>query len=408
MTIYNQKTFDSANLPLVIVGTGLAGYHTAKQWRLLDKATPLVLITQDDGAFYSKPQLSTVMAREKTPDALVVKTAEQMAADLDAMIVTETEVSSIDKDAQTVSMADASQIPYRDCVLATGAQVNQLKFDANILSELFAVNSLTDYRLLYDALMAKPGARVVIIGAGLVGSELSNDLIDNGYDVSVVAIDAWPMQRLLPKKLGKTVQKEFAKHGIKWHLNTAIESINKSTDGSLLIQCKDDEHTVIHADIIISAIGFRPHHELAKEAGLTINHGIVVNDQLQTSDPHIYALGDCAELDKAWRPYIAPILHSGKVLAQVLAGGIDTKVDYPVMPVIAKTPLCKVQVAFDRCNNAEDYRCEINEDYTRALYYKADELKAFALCGDAVAERAKWQSEIDPDGPKVKPRSPAN
>jgi rubredoxin-NAD+ reductase len=408
MTIYNQKTFDPTNPPLIIIGTGLAGYHTAKQWRLLDKETPLVIITNDDGAFYSKPQLSTVLARGKTPDALVVKTAEQMAADLDATIFTQTAVASINKEDKIVLLSDDMQLLYRDCVLATGAQVNQLKLDADILSQLFTVNSLQDYRLLYDVLIAKPDAKVVIIGAGLVGSELSNDLVQANYDVTIVALDAWPMQRFLPEKLGHTVQKDFAAHGVKWYLNTSIDTINKCADGSFELQCNDADHTLLKADIIISAIGFRPNYALAELADLAINHGIVVDDRLQTSDPNIYALGDCAELNQTWRPYIAPILHAGKILAEVLAGNVTAKVDYPVMPVIAKTPLCKVQAVFDAYNKTQGYRCELNDDHTRALYYDNDKLKAFALCGDAVTERAKWQAVIDPNRPKSKPMNPAN
>ena len=393
MACINPKKTDQA--ALVIIGTGLAGYHTAKQWRLLDQTTPLIMVTQDDGAFYSKPQLSTVLARKKTPDGLVMKTAEQMAQDLDATIYTHMQVLSINKDNQTIVLNNQDELIYRDCVLATGAKVHQLSLPDAILSELYTVNSLSDYHKLYQALQLKPKARVVIIGAGLVGCELSNDLVMAGYDVAVVALDAWPMARFLPEALGNTALQACADAGINWHLNTPIKQIEKQDAGDYMVHCGDAENTQLEADIVISAIGFRPHTHLAKRARLDVDQAICVNARLQTSDSHIFALGDCAQISGTWRPFIAPILHAGKVLAHVLYGDESMQVDFPVMPIIAKTPLCKMQGVFVNQQTMKTYRCDINEAGTQALYYdEQDVLRAFALCDAAVLGRAKLQAKL--------------
>jgi len=376
---------------LVIIGSGFAGYHTAKQFRLLNAEEKLAIITSHSGSFYSKPQLSTLQAKSKHPEALITKSSEQMAEELNADIIVNTRVISIDRANKQIVLENNETIPYDKLVLATGAKVNRLPLPQASLDLMFSVNNLEDYFYLHKQLEYKKPKNIVIIGSGLVGCELANDYIQAGYAVTVVSNEAYPMSRLMPEALGKAFQKTCEGAGIQFILNASVDSIQKDEE-KVSVKLVDQNLT---ADMVISAIGFKPNVTLAQQAGLTIDQGIVVNNQFQTNDVDIFSIGDCAVLEGHWRPYIGPILHGGKVLAQVLAGNEQAKIEYPVMPVIAKTPLCKVQGVFDHPEKMKKYRVEVDESATKGFYYNdQNELKAFVLIGDAVLERPQWIEKL--------------
>ena len=243
-------------------------------------------------------------------------------------------------------------IAYKQCVLATGAIVNQLALPQEQLDFMVSVNHLEDYFVLHKQLERSHSKKIVVIGSGLVGCEFANDFISAGFSVTVISHEAFPMGRFMPKIMAEVFQKKCEDAGIVFKMNSKVQSIEKKDDHLCL---QYDDQSLI-ADVIISAIGFRPNVSLAKQAHLLVDQGIVVNKQLQTSDDSIYAIGDCAVIGHHWRPYIAPILHGAKVLAEVLAGDHQAFVDFPIMPVSAKTPLCKVQGVFDHPEKMKHYR----------------------------------------------------
>lgn len=391
MITINASATEDKEPGLVIIGSGFAGYHTAKQWRLLDQTASLTIITEHGGSFYSKPQLSTLQAKSKAPEALVTKTAEQMAEELDATILAETTVTEIDRAAKNIVLANGELIPYKQCVVATGAIVHRLPLPQSQQDLMFSVNNLEDYYYLQKQLERKKAKKLVIIGSGLVGCELANDFIQSGFEVTVISNEAYPMGRLMPEALGTVFKKVCEDAGIRFIMQANIEAVEKQ--GNDIVVQYDGQ--TIAADAVISAIGFKPNVALAKQAGLTIDYGIVVNNQFQTSDTDIYAIGDCAIVENNWRPFIAPILHGGKVLAKVLAGDDQATMAFPVMPVIAKTPLCKVQGVYDHPEKMKTYRVEIDPSQLKSFYYNdKDELKAFVLLGDAVTERPQWVEKL--------------
>ena len=180
------------NAPLVIIGTGLAGYNLAKEFRKLDSERPLLMISADDGRFYSKPLLSTGFAKGKEADELGMQDAATMAAQLNADVLTGARVTAIGPASRTLTVDGRSQ-PYSDLVLATGAEVRSLPWRDALGERLLSINDLTDYGQFRAALQGR--RKVVIVGAGLIGCEFANDLRLGGFEVAVVATDPWPTGR---------------------------------------------------------------------------------------------------------------------------------------------------------------------------------------------------------------------
>src|SRR5512143_681611 len=179
------------NRSIVIVGSGLAGYTLLKEIRKRDAATPLTLVTADDGTFYSKPNLSNALASGKTAAALAGAVAEKMAADLNATVLPHTRVTAIDTQAQRL-VTRQGEIAYGKLVLALGADPLPHGLAGDSAHDVLAVNDLAGYAAFRGALDGK--RRVTVLGGGLIGCEFANDLAHAGYVVDVVHLGAWPLE----------------------------------------------------------------------------------------------------------------------------------------------------------------------------------------------------------------------
>ena len=374
--------------PIVIIGSGLAGYGVAKEFRKLDKTTPLTIITADGGESYSKPMLSNALAKKQAPAALAMAQAAQMESQLPATIRTRTRVDAIDVASRTLRFG-AETLAYSKLVLALGADQIRLPIAGNAANEILTVNDLDDYARFRAAIDG--GKRVVIIGAGLIGSEFANDLAANGHGVDVIDIADRPLGRLLPSEGGAMLREKLAALGVRWHFGTSVKSVDRA-DAGLAVALASGE--TLTADIVLSAVGLKPKLELARAAGLAVNRGIVVNRMLQTSDPDIYALGDCVEIEALVLPFIMPIMHAARALGPTLAG-TPTEVKYPAMPVLVKTPACPTIVSPPAPGAAGVWKIEQSADSVKSLFVDASgKLLGFALNGAATAERAKLLPQL--------------
>lgn len=324
--------------PVVIVGTGLAGYNLAREFRKLDSATPLLLISADDGRSYSKPMLSTGVAKNKSAEQLVMAEAGAMAEQLNARIWTHTRVTGIDPGHKRLWIGEES-VEYRDLVLAWGAEAVRVPVAGDAGELIFTVNDLHDYARFRAA--AEDRQRVLVLGAGLIGCEFANDLIGGGLQVDVVAPCEQLMPTLLPAPAAAAVQDALAALGVRFRLGPLLERLEKTADG-LLASLSDGQQ--IGCDLVVSAIGLRPRVDLAMAAGLQVNRGIVVDRQLRSSHANIHALGDCAEVAGHSLLYVMPLMQCARALARTLAGE-PTEVAYGPMPIMVKTPACPVVVS---------------------------------------------------------------
>lgn len=376
--------------PIVIVGTGLAGYTVAREFRKLDPETPLVLISADDGAFYSKPMLSNAFSQGKSADTLVTSSAAQMAEQLRAEILTHTRITAIDHDAKRVHF-DGGFREYAKLVLALGADPLRLPLQGDAAADILSVNDVQDYARFRSALEGK--CHVAILGAGLIGCEFANDLATAGYQVSVIDIATHPLGRLVPETVGHALRDALSTLGIDWHFGVSTNTVDRTTEG-LRIGFSDDSS--ISADIVLSAVGLRPRTQLATAVGLQVNRGIVTDRLLATSDPDIYALGDCAEVAGWVLPFVMPLMQGARALAKTLAG-TATLVSYPAMPVVVKTPACPLVISPPAPNTAGTWDIQVEDAGVRALFQgTSGTLLGFALAGTACTEKQTLTKQLPP------------
>ena len=376
------------NAPVVIVGTGLAGYNLAREFRKLDSATPLLLITSDDGRSYSKPMLSTGFGKNKEADGLSMATPEAMAEQLKAQVRIHTRISGIDPGHKQLWIGEEA-VPYRDLVLAWGAQTVQVPVEGDAQDAIFPINDLEDYARFRAAAAGK--RRVLILGAGLIGCEFANDLIAGGYEVDLVAPCEQVMPTLLHPAAAAAVQAGLESLGARFHLGPVLTRLQRTDSG---LEAHLSDGSVVPCDVVVSAIGLRPRIDMAAAAGIKVNRGVEVDRQLKTSHSHIYALGDCAEVDGLNLLYVMPLMSCARALAQTLAGN-PTAVSYGAMPITVKTPVCPLVVSpvprgYEGVWTVEGQGADI-----KALCRDADgKLLGYALTGEAVREKLALNKEL--------------
>ncbi len=378
--------------PVVILGTGLAGYTLAREFRKLDPTRELVLITHDDGAFYSKPMLSNALAKNKTAAELLQQTAAQMAETLQAEIVTHTVIDRIDIDAQKIS-AGKSEWAYGQLVLALGASQIKLPIEGDGAADTLSVNTLTDYGQFREKLAGC--GRVAVMGPGLIGCEFANDLANGGIGVDVIGPDKHPLQHLMPEPAGRALQAALSQLEVNWHLETTVTRIEKQATGYRLTLGNGD---TVQADLVLSAAGLKPNTGLAIQAGIHCNRGIVVDKALVTSSPGVFAFGDCAEIEGLVLPYVLPIMHAARTLAKTLAGQAAV-LALPAMPVGVKTPAHPIVVSPAAPGAEGDWQCEEQADGGQVALFKSaeGELLGFALTGmAAIKQKVALQKQLPP------------
>lgn len=364
---------------LVIVGTGLAGYSLAREVRKLDPQRPILMLTADDGAAYSKPMLSTGFAKGKTAEGLVTANAGRMAEQLNLQIRTFTRVTAIDRAAGCVCIGE-ERIAYEQLVLALGAEPRPLALEGDAVARVQSVNDLMDYRRLRDGLV--PGQHVLILGAGLIGCEFANDFLQGGLQVTLVAPSATALPLLVPEAIGEAVEQGLASAGAVFRPGRVARRVDAC--GEQLRVTLDDGEAVL-VDRVVSAVGLLPRVALAREAGLDTGQGIRVDAQCRSSDPAIYALGDCAEVAGRNLLYVQPLMICARSLARTLCGSPEPAV-YPVMPVVVKTPACPVVVAPPF--GAGAWEIEGTLPHVKAICRdEAGHLVGFAVSGDCCAEK---------------------
>lgn len=374
--------------PVVIIGTGLAGYNLAREFRKLDGETPLLLITADDGRSYSKPMLSTGFAKNKDADGLSMAEPGAMAEQLKARIITHTRISGIDPGHKRVWIGE-EQVRYRDLVLAWGAETVRVPVEGDAADALLPINDLEDYARFRAAASGK--RRALILGAGLIGCEFANDLALGGFEVEVVAPCEQVMPTLLHPAAATAVQAGLQSLGVRFYLGPVLTRLQRSGEG---LEAHLSDGSVIGCDFVVSAVGLRPRTDLASAAGLQVNRGVVVDRYLRTSHANIYALGDCAEVDGLNLLYVMPLMAGARALAQTLSGN-PTAVGYGPMPVTVKTPACPLVVSPPPRGGEGEWTVEGQGADLKVLCHDAEgKLLGYALTGTAVMEKLALNRQL--------------
>ncbi len=384
--------------PIIIIGSGLAGYNLAREIRQRDKQTPMLMITRDAGDFYSKPMLSTALSMGKTPDALLSMSAEKMSAQYNMDILTHTAVDKIIPKENTLiirplakttdliehepEQSQDSSLEYHSLILCLGADTQVPLLEGDALNDVLQVNDAYQYKSFHEKITNKQS--ITLLGAGLVGCEFANDLTQAGYKVHIVESAHFPIASLLPEKIGCELTLALEKQGARWHLGRRAKSINHHNHQYVITL---DNNEQIISDVVFSAIGLKPRIDLAKQAGIHTRHGVVVDTYLRTNMSNIYAIGDCSEINGWSLPYIAPIMQCAKTLASILTNN-PNPLSLPAMPVIIKTSCYPISVCRPPFVTKPEWQFEEVDGITRA-YLKDQEhgLLGFILTKDAIKER---------------------
>jgi rubredoxin-NAD+ reductase len=374
---------------IVVIGAGLAGYGVVRELRRLDPAARLLLIADDDGHFYSKPMLSTALAKGKTAGQLVTTSAEAMAAGQKIEVMTQTRVARIDAERRVLETS-AGEIAYSSLILALGAEPVKIALAGDAAGDVLSINHLEEYAQFRERLEGK--TRVLIIGAGLVGSEFANDLSATGAAVTVVDPLALPLPTLVPPPVGEAVRDALAAQGVTWRFGESVRAVDRHGAGYRATLSGGE---ALDTDLVISAVGLRPRIALAAQAGLAVRRGIVVDDSGRTSDPHIYALGDCAEYTVGLCLYITPIMSAARAIAASVLGA-PTAIKFPVLSVIVKTTACPIALLPPPPGVAGEWReVERDDEGLKYLFETADKtLVGYALTGAKTARRVDMDREI--------------
>ncbi|MFC3901399.1 rubredoxin-NAD+ reductase [Acinetobacter marinus] len=388
--------------PIIIIGSGMAGYTLAREFRKLNKEQALIMISADDASNYAKPTLSNAFAGKKAPEQIALGDAEKMRSQLDMTILTETWVKSIDAEQQQLDIESSGQIStldYEKLVLAVGANPIRLAISGDGADDIFVVNNLNDYKAFRSHLDQRAQKRVLILGAGLIGCEFANDLKNTEHDVTVVDLAPKPLGRLLPEHIAQAFQDNLEEIGIQFVLGHTVDKVNKI---NVTDQGSDYEVTLSNGqrfvvDVVLSAIGLQPNINLAKSSKIHTSRGIITNSLLETNQPQIYAIGDCAEVQGTLLPYVMPLMQQARALAKSL-NGESTHVHYPAMPVAVKTPAAPLTVLPAPTDVEVNWETEELDDGMLAKAIDVDgTLRGFVLLGATAGKQRLALAKLVPD-----------
>ena len=294
----------------------MAGMRTVEELLKLDPARyEITVFGAEPHPNYDRIMLSSVLAGEKQVDDIVIN-PRAWYEDNDIVLRAGDAVTAIDPKARTVTAASGLVVPYDRLLLATGSRPIVPPIPGLNLPGVCAFRDIADVDTMISA--AASYRRAVVIGGGLLGLEAAWGLKRRGMEVAVVHLMPTLMERQLDEAAGKLLQRDLTERGIAFFTDGQTEEVT-GTDRVTGIRLADGRSAP--ADLVVVAIGIRPDIALARAAGLEVNRGIVVGDNMGTSDPDIFAVGECAEHRGAVVGLVAPIWDMARVCAHHLAGG---------------------------------------------------------------------------------------
>jgi nitrite reductase (NADH) large subunit len=311
-----QEMAGMQKLKLVMIGNGMAGVRTLEE--LLKLAPDLYDISvfgAEPHPNYNRILLSPVLAGEQTFEEIVLNDLNWYAENHIKLLLGR-KVVKIDRKQRLVIADDGSEAEYDRLLIATGSNPFILPIPGKDLAGVIGYRDIADTQMMMDT--AKTHKHAVVIGGGLLGLEAANGLKLRGMDVTVVHIGDWLLERQLDSTAGHLLQKSLEDRGLKFLLPKHTAELLDNGEGRVCaVKFKDGE--VIPADLVVMAAGIRPNSELAEQSGIACNRGILVNDTMQTYDPRIYAIGECASHRGIAYGLVAPLFEQAKVCANHLA-----------------------------------------------------------------------------------------
>ena len=304
-------------MKLVLIGNGMAGVRTLEE--LLKIAPDLYDITvfgAEPHPNYNRILLSPVLAGEQNLEQIILNDLDWYASNQIRLHLNKT-VVKIDRKAREVIAEDGTVEPYDRLLLATGSLPFILPVPGKDLPGVIAYRDIKDTNEMIAA--AKDYQHAVVIGGGLLGLEAANGLRTRGMKVTVIHLADWLMERQLDSVAANLLQTSLESRGIDFRLKAHTEALLPNKEGTRVAAVRLKDGTEISADLVVMAAGIKPNTALAESARIHCSRGVIVNDTMQTFDPLVYAVGECANHRGAVYGLVAPLFEQAKVCANHLA-----------------------------------------------------------------------------------------
>jgi NADPH-dependent 2,4-dienoyl-CoA reductase/sulfur reductase-like enzyme/ferredoxin len=310
---------EDGRFKIIIIGNGIAGISTAERLREKDSECKITVITKEAYPFYNRMGLEKVLyGRTALQDLYLMKEDWYEENKIDSWL--NTQVNRIDTVNKQIILAIGAALKYDKLVLATGASAFVPNQPCYQLPGVFTLRNAEDALNIRTWVQQKKVKRAVILGGGVLGVEAIEALLHIGLHVTIVNTGAYLMNRQLDEISGDILSKFLENKGVNVFINTGIKDIEQYADGKQVLLGNGE---ILKTDIVLLCIGIRADIALAKTANLKTNRGIIVDEQMRTSDPDIFCVGDVAELPDAIGGLWAIGNDQGKVAANVLLGGDD-------------------------------------------------------------------------------------
>ncbi|WP_030181096.1 NAD(P)/FAD-dependent oxidoreductase [Streptomyces violaceorubidus] len=296
---------------VVVIGAGLAGVTLAR--RLGELGTPALLVGEEEHRPYNRVLLAEVLAGRYSPEVIALPAPAGLLRG---------RVTGIDRAGRTVRCADGSVLAYDTLVLATGSNAVLPPLRGLFTPDRELPEGVHAFRTMDDCLglskAVRPGARAVVIGGGLLGVSAARALAVRGAQVVLAQQSERLMERQLDPAASALVRRHLEGLGVEVHTECRVRDVRGV--GGAVRSVEMGDGYALGADLVVLACGVRPRVGLAREAGLEVGRGVLVDDELRTSDPHIRAVGDCAQHADRVYGLAAPALEQAGVLADLLTG----------------------------------------------------------------------------------------
>ena len=270
---------------VVIVGAGAAGAACVEMLRKEGYEGPITMIGAEEPGPVDRPNLSKDYLAGNAPEEWIPLGSKERYAELKVDLLPTTRVAAIDTKGKQVTLGDGRRMPYGALLLATGGEPSVLAIEGAKLSHVATLRSLADSRGIIER--AKTSKRAVVIGASFIGLEVAAALLARGLEVHVVGRESVPLEGVLGAALGAHVRGLHEAKGVKFHLGTTPTAIH---EGHVALANGE----TIDADLVVVGVGVKPRVALAEAAGLTVDNGVMVDEQLRASAPDVWAAGDIA------------------------------------------------------------------------------------------------------------------
>ena len=395
MSVENSLVESSKGI--VIIGAGLAGWHVIDAIRAKDKDIPITLITADSGDRYHKPMLTMAISQKKSAADLVRATGIDAAEAANIKLLANTQVTDVDTTTQQLQLISAlrsdpvytnyATIGYDKLVLAMGAHPI---FPKSLPEDLvWHVNHIERFGQLQEKL-ATGSQHVAIVGAGMVGTEIAEDLLKAGHQVTLIDLNDAPLSQMLPPKATSRIAQAVNSQGINFLGGYQVSAITRLSDGKLQVSYEalasaTDSSTAepiepLIVDHVIASTGLTVDDKLPTAAGVEFDRrtGIVVDaPTLRTSTANIYAIGDCMSIDGVPCRYVAPLRAQAATIADDVLGLEHNGYDHKPPMIRLKNKAISVMVTgVPKATGNWQVKIESDEELVMDLLNDSDEVSA--------------------------------